>query len=654
VSSKTQRSSAPSQDGLEEISAKIADWSLLARLLKLLLPYWFKVLASLLGSLAATFLQIVNPLILSVAIDVYFLKHAPSNSLLARWLPADPHKGIVLLSGCFLAVLFLSVITESSQNYLAQWTGQLAMADLRRELVKKLHLLPINFYDVTPAGRMVTRLTTDVEALSELFSNGIVSILANVLMTLVFLAGMLSLNARMTLVLAAVLPLFIALTVVFRRMITRSQQRVRILIARINSFIAEHVNGISIVQLFNREAMSLALFDDVNREHMDASKQWVVANAWFLPSIELLGTISQAGLLVMGAYLLAGRHLTIGTLVAFLQYGSRFLRPIQEISERYGILQTSIVSAEKVFVLLDTEIPPFQDGHQSASSGAATIEFDHVWFAYKGDSWVLRDVSFVVEPGEMLALVGHTGAGKTTLSNLLLRFYEPQRGVIRIGGIDIREIKLAELRRQFGVVLQDSYLREGTILDNVRFGDEELDDARIAEAIRTIGLDTMVQHLPAGLETWIQERGDNLSSGQKQLIAFSRALAHQPQYLLLDEATSNIDLETEARLRLALDPLFHGRTSIVIAHRLSTILAADKILVMHRGRVAERGNHAELMAMGGLYWRLYQIQLGQQTINNAEIHSHGDEDRDIPHSPRPRSHDQTQNGTTDYAVTAYK
>jgi ATP-binding cassette, subfamily B, multidrug efflux pump len=645
VSSKTQTSAAPTQDGMEEISANIADWSLLGRLLKLLLPYWFKVLASLLGSLAATCLQIVNPLILSVAIDVYFLKHAPTNSFLIRWLPTDPHKGIVVLSSCFLAVLFLSVVTESSQNYLAQWTGQLAMADLRRKLVDKLHRLPINFYDVTPAGRMVTRLTTDVEALSDLFSNGIVSILANVLMTFVFLAGMVSLNGRMTLVLAAVLPMFIALTVVFRRMITRSQQRVRILIARINAFIAEHVNGISIVQLFNREATSLAIFDGVNREHMDASKQWVVANAWFLPSIELLGTISQAGLLVMGAYLLAGRHLTIGTLVAFLQYGSRFLRPIQEISERYGILQTSIVSAEKVFVLLDTEIPAFQDGHRPAGRGAATIEFDHVWFAYKGDSWVLRDVSFRVEPGEMLALVGHTGAGKTTLSNLLLRFYEPQRGAIRIGGVDIREIKLDELRRQFGVVLQDPYLREGTILDNVRFGDERLDDARIAEA--------MIQHLPDGLETWVQERGDNLSSGQKQLIAFSRALAHQPQYLLLDEATSNIDLETEARLRQALDPLFHGRTSIVIAHRLSTILAADKILVMHRGRIAEEGNHAELMAIGGLYWRLYQIQLGQQSAT-AEMYPVIHEDQPAPVSSHARSHEQNQNGIADYAVAGYK
>jgi ATP-binding cassette subfamily B protein len=548
-----------------------------------------------------------------VAIDVYFLRHAPVSPFLIHWLPADAHKGVLLLSGCFLFGLFLSLVMETLQNFLAQWTGQLAMADLRQRLVEKLHLLPINFYDVTPVGRMVTRLTTDVEALSDLFSNGIVSILANVVMTLVFLGGMVSLNGRMTLVLGAVLPLFVVLTIVFRRMITRSQQRVRVLIARINSFIAEHVSGIAIVQLFNREETSLQAFDEVNRAHMDASKQWVIANAWFLPSIELLGTLSQSGLLVMGAYLLAGRHLTVGTLVAFLQYGTRFLRPIQEISERYGILQTSIVSAEKVFDLLDTEVPPVEEGHLAVSSHAATIEFDHVWFAYKNDNWVLKDVSFRVEPGQMLAIVGHTGAGKTTLSNLLLRFYQPQRGTIRIGGVDVRELRLSDLRRQFGVVLQDPYLREGTVLDNVRFGDDNLAESDLKDAIHTIGLDSVMQQLPDGLDTWVQERGDNLSSGQKQLIAFSRALAHHPRYLLLDEATSNIDLETEARLREALNPLLNGRTSIVIAHRLSTILAADTILVMHRGQVAEQGNHEELMALRGLYWRLYQIQLGHQT-----------------------------------------
>jgi ATP-binding cassette, subfamily B, multidrug efflux pump len=616
VSSAPASTRSTPNEGLEEILGEIRDWALLSRLLKLLLPYWGSVLASLLGSLGATFLQILNPLILSVAIDVYFLQYPPRAPLLMRFLPIDPRQGLLFLSLLFLALLLASLVMESAQNYLAQWTGQIAMADLRRKLVSHLHRLPIGYYDITPAGRLVTRLTTDVEALSDLFANGIVAILANIAMTLFFLSAMMRLNAHMTLVLATVLPLFILITILFRRMITRSQQRVRILLARINAFIAEHANGISIVQIFNRQEASLALFDEVNREHMAASKEWVTANAWFLPSIELLGTISQAGLLVMGAYLLSGKQLTIGTLVAFLQYGSRFLRPIQEVSERYGVLQTSIVSAEKVFALLDTRVPIVASGNRTVSRAAATIEFEHVWFAYKGENWVLRDVSFRIAAGEMLAIVGHTGAGKTTLSNLLLRFYEPQRGTIRIGGVDIRELRLAELRRQFGVVLQDSYLIEGTILENIRFHSEELTDEQLRQAATTIGLDEMVRHLPSCLDTRVQERSDNISSGQKQLIAFARALAHDPKYLILDEATSNIDLETESRIRKALAPLLRGRTSVVIAHRLSTILTADRILVMHKGEIAETGDHNELMKVRGLYWRLYQIQFGQQEITH--------------------------------------
>jgi ATP-binding cassette, subfamily B, multidrug efflux pump len=611
----TRAATTPPQkrDNFEETSGEIRDWALLLRLLKLLLPYWGSVLAALLSALASTFLQILNPLILSVAIDIYFLNHASTSRFLARHLPSDPRAGLFLLSMLFLGVLLASLMMDSVQNYFAQWTGQVAMADLRRKLVKHLHDLPISYYDTTPIGRLVTRVTTDVEALSDLFSNGIVSILAGVVMTIFFLLSMVQLSAHMTLVLAAILPVFIALTIVFRRLITRSQQRVRILIARINAFIAEHVNGVAIVQLFNRQESSLETFDLLNREHMTASKEWVYANAWFLPSIELLGTISQAGLLIMGAYLLNSRQLTIGTLVAFLQYGSRFLRPIQEISERYGVLQTSIVSAEKAFALLDTFPPIIQTGNAVMFPVSAAIEFDHVWFAYRPDTWVLHDVSFRVEPGEMLAIVGHTGAGKTTLSNLLLRFYEPQRGAIRIGGVDIREMQLADLRRQFGVVLQDPYLRDGTILDNISFGSEELTGSDLRQAAKAIGLDDLVRHLPEGLETRVQERGENLSSGQKQLIAFARALAHQPQYLILDEATSNIDLETEARIREALVPLLRGKTSVVIAHRLSTILTADRILVMHKGRIAETGNHHALMSQRGLYWRLHQIQFGLQS-----------------------------------------
>lgn len=596
----------------EDISAKVRDWYLLARLLKLLLPYGVWVSTSLFCSLASTALQIVNPLIISSAIDVYFLRHAPKATFLAALLPQDSTKGIAMLSALYCCGLVSILLIDSTQNYLAQWTGQMAMAELRRQLLRHLHRLPISFYDVTPAGRLVTRLTTDIEALNDLFANGVVALLANLITTLFFLAVLFWLNWRMTLVLAAVIPIFIALTAYFRRIMTHSQQKVRVLLARINAFIAEHSNGIYVVHLFNRQQTSLDSFDTINHAYMVAGKEWVTANAWFMPSISLLGTVSQAGLLVTGASLLHGGGLSVGTLVAFLMWGPRYLRPISDISERYSILQTSIVSAEKVFALLDTPAPAETGNHVASTEMGNDISFENVSFAYKQDRWVLNDVSFNVRAGEMLAIVGHTGAGKTTMSNLLLRFYRPQRGVIRIGGVDIWDMHPSELRRQFGVVLQDNYVREGTILDNICFGSETLTNEDAKRAAQQIGLDTIAQDLPDGLETRVQERGDNLSSGQKQMVAFARALAHDPTYLLLDEATSNIDLETEARIRVALGHLRAGRTSIVIAHRLSTVLAADKILVMHKGRVAEMGNHEELLARRGLYWRLFQIQFGHQ------------------------------------------
>jgi ATP-binding cassette subfamily B protein len=595
---------------VEQVSAHVQDWSLLSRLLRLLAPYWIEVCGSLLSALAAAGLQIFNPLVISVAIDVYFLHRRP----VARWLegilPGNPIRGLAVLSAAYLAGLLMSLICESSQAYLAQWSGQKAMADLRRKVIAHLHRLPIDFYDSTPVGRLVTRATTDIESLNDLFSNGIVSVLASGVMTIFFLVAMLRLNSRLGIVLATILPIFMALTLVFRRIITRSQQRGRILLARINAFIAENVSGIDVVHLFNLQVPQCAKFDEMNGGYRTVSQQWVTANAWFLPVIEAFGALSQAALLLVGARLLHGGELTVGTLVAFLQYGTRFLRPIQEIGERYGVLQSSVVSAERVFALLDTPAPGPREGKRVDSSGAARIQFEHVWFAYKPGQWVLRDVSFEIGPGEMLAVVGHTGAGKTTLTNLLLRFYEPQRGVIRLGGVDIRALSLPELRRQFGVVLQDAYMREGSVLDNIRFGGDGGGNGQALRSAGRVGLAALAEHLPEGLETRVQERGDNLSSGQKQIIAFARALAQDPRYLILDEATSSIDPETESRIQSSLDLLFRDRTSLVIAHRLSTVLNADRILVMHKGEPAESGNHKELIARKGLYWRLYQVQFG--------------------------------------------
>ena len=601
----------------EEQSGKIHDWQLLGRLLGLLAPYWRSVTCSVLCAIADMGLQILGPLVISIAVDHYFIGRVPVTQRFTSWLPAERGRGLLLLSELYLAVLAATCLVQVLQAYLALWTGQMAMADLRGRLLRHLQELDIAFYDRNPVGRLVTRVTTDVEALSELFSNGIVGVLANLVMVIFFLAGMFTLSVRLTLTLAVLVPIFGGLTVVFRQAVTPTQQRVRILIARINAMIAEHVSGIAVLQMFNRQEKSGHEFEDINRQHMVASKGWVTANSWFLPSVELMGTISQAGLILVGSSLLNNGRLTLGVLVAFLQYGAKFLRPIQDLSERYGVLQISIVSAERVFQLLDTPVPPAKTGEDIPPQGTS-IEFDHVWFAYQGEDWVLRDVSFRIEAGQTMAVVGHTGAGKTTLISLLLRYYEPQKGAIRLGGVDIQRMDVATLRRLFGVVLQDTYVNEGSILENIQFGIEEDGEAQAQAAAGHVHLEELIRGLPRGLETPVVERGDNLSAGQKQLIGFARAICRDPKLLILDEATSDIDIETEAKIQQALGGLLRGRTSIMIAHRLTTILRADRILVLHKGTRREFGTHAELLSLRGIYWRLYQLQFeSSQAAENS-------------------------------------
>jgi ATP-binding cassette subfamily B protein len=482
-----------------------------------------------------------------------------------------------------------------------------------------LQQLNVAFFDANPVGRLVTRVTTDVEALSELFSNGVVGLIANLVMVVFFLGAMLFLSARLTMILAFLLPVFLTLTVIFRRFVTPTQQRVRILIARINAMIAEHISGIAVLQLFNRQETSAEEFDSINKQHRTASKGWVTANSWFMPAVDLMGTIAQAGLLLVGSWLLHDGRLSVGILVAFLQYGAKFLRPIQDVSERYSVLQAGIVSAERVFRLLDTK-PPARRPVTPAGlvPAGADIEFDHVWFAYQGENWVLRDVSFRIAEGESVAVMGHTGAGKTTLISLLLRFYEPQKGAIRLGGIDIRTLSVESLRSQFGIVLQDTYVHEGSILANIEFGLENAPTDAAREAARRVGLVGLKGTLPGGLDTRVTERGDNLSAGQKQLVGFARALGRNARLLILDEATSDIDMETESRIQRALAGLLRGRTSITIAHRLSTVLSVDRIVVMHRGAVRDLGTHRELIAKRGLYWRLYQLQFGSPDYRASE------------------------------------
>jgi len=402
-------------------------------------------------------------------------------------------------------------------------------------------------------------------------------------------------------------------TAIFRRSVTQSYRRIRIAIAKINSYLQEHVTGIAVLQLFNRERRSAAEFEVVNREHMHAYKDAITAYGWFYPVVEFISMLALAAILVYGGFGVENHRLTLGVVVAFLQYGLRFFRPIQDLSEKYNILQAAMASAERIFKLLDTEpavLPPTVP--RCAPAEIAAIEFDRVWFAYKDQDWVLEDVSFTITPGETVAVVGHTGAGKTTLISLLLRFYDIQRGSIRVGGIDIRELDPLDLRRRFGVVLQDPYLFTGTLEENIRLGTETIRQDEVEAAAEQVNLLDFIRGLPEGFRQPIRERGSGLSTGQKQLIGFARALAHNPRYLILDEATSSVDTETEFRVRDALARMVEGRTSIVIAHRLSTIQRADRILVMHKGRLRESGTHQELLAQRGIYWKLYQLQYKDQ------------------------------------------
>jgi ATP-binding cassette, subfamily B, multidrug efflux pump len=430
---------------------------------------------------------------------------------------------------------------------------------------------------------------------------------------------MFRMSPGMTGLMLGVMPIVILVTAQFRRTASQSYRKIRVAVAKINAYLQEHIAGIAVLQLFNREEKSKKEFDQVNRDHMLAFKDSIIAYGWFYPVVEFLGMLALALLLAYGGFRIRQGALTLGVLVAFFQYGLRFFRPIQDLSEKYNILQGAMAASERVFKLLDTQPAICSPGNPiQVPEGPLDIEFDHVWFAYNKEEWVLRDVSFRVAPGETVAIVGHTGAGKTTLTNLLLRFYDVQKGAIRIGGIDVRDLNLQDLRRLFGVVLQDPYLFTGTIESNIRLGTKGMREEAVTKAAEQVNLLSFVQELPAGFNSAVRERGNGFSTGQKQLISFARALAHDPRILILDEATSSVDTETELRVRDALRRMVSTRTSLVIAHRLSTIQNADKIVVMHKTQLREMGSHQQLVAQRGIYWKLYQLQYKEQEIERRE------------------------------------
>jgi ATP-binding cassette subfamily B protein len=623
---------APQAAHDEEVLGKAYDSRLMKRLLVYLRPYKFFVVTALAAILLKSAVDIVGPYLTKVAVDKYLAHTARPHSLLDRWLSPRPLTGIAEIALLSVAALAVSFLLEFLQTYLMQWIGQKVMFDMRAQIFRHLQRMHVGFFDKNPVGRLVTRVTSDVDALNEMFTSGVVSIFGDLFSLAAIVFVMLRLNWRLGLIVFSVLPGIFVATMIFRKAVRSSYRRIRIAIARINAYLQEHVSGMVVVQLFNRERRSFEEFEKINRSHMEAFKDAILAYAFYYPVVEILSSTAIALVIWFGGGQVLRRVTTLGVLVAFMQYAQRFFFPIQDLSEKYNILQSAMAASERVFKLLDTPAEIVSPAQPQAVTGPGLIEFDHVWFAYQnrkaevacdressGDAaaepdWVLRDVSFTVSPGQTVAIVGHTGAGKTTLVSLLLRFYDVQRGSIRIDGVDVRRLDLGGLRRRFGVVLQDPFLFSGTIQDNIRLGTDWIQDEDVKRAAEEVNVADFIRSLPQGFQEKVRERGSTLSTGQKQLISFARALAHDPRILVLDEATSSVDTETEFRVREALGRMVEGRTSLIIAHRLSTIQRADVIIVMHHGKVREMGSHQQLLARRGVYWKLYQLQYKDQEI----------------------------------------
>jgi ATP-binding cassette, subfamily B, multidrug efflux pump len=600
----------------EEKLGRIYDSQLTWRLLKYLKPYKWRVFAALGLTMVVTPLRLVGPRLFAVVIDRYIT-------------PALGHKisvnaafhGILWVSLAFIATLILGFLFQYGQVRIMQSVGQQTMYDLRKQIFGHLQRLPMSFFDRTPVGRLVTRTTTDVDALNDLFAAGVVAMVNDFFFLVAAIAYMLKLNWKLALAAFAVLPLMFGVTWLFRNAVREANRQIRTGVARINAFLQEHISGMAVIQLFNRERKAQEQFKVLNHAYNVAFKKAIKAYALFYPAIDLLSSSGYAMIFWFGGLRQLAGGLGIGVVAEFYMYSQQFFMPIQDLSEKFNILQSAMAASERIFKLIDEPLTV-----QSAAktvpleSPRGEIEFRNVWFAYRGgenpkeEDWVLRDVSFRVAPGQNVAIVGHTGAGKTTVIQLLLRFYDIQRGEILLDGVNIRELDLQNLRRLFGIVLQDPFLFSGTIETNVRLGTESITRETVDWALREVGLGSFIESLAHGAATEVSERGATLSVGQRQLISFARALAHNPQFLILDEATSSVDTRTEMLIREALDRLLSGRTALVIAHRLSTIQHADRILVFHKSRLREEGTHQELLARRGIYYRLYQLQYKDQEL----------------------------------------
>jgi len=584
----------------EDVLGKAYDTRLMRRLLGYLRPYRRDVVLASVAIVGHSIIELAPPLLTKLVLD--------------RYIPAGDLTGLARIAAVYLAVLLASFALEYLQTWTMQMAGQRIMFDLRMEIYRHLHRLDVRFFDRNPVGRLMTRVTTDVDALNELFTAGVVSVCGD----LVTLAGIMAVLAwmdwRLALVAFSVLPLVALIAHWFRTNVRQSYRTVRTLIARINAFLQERITGTATVQLFQREDRDFATFDEIDRAHRDANVQSIFYYALFYPAVELVSALAASLIIWRGGRWVLEGTLTLGSLVAFFQYSQRFFRPISDLSEKFNVLQGAMASSERIFALLDTPVEiESPRGARDAGPGmparhTGAIRFEHVTFAYVEGEPVLRDVSFEVRPGQRIGIVGATGSGKTTIMNLLLRFYDVQVGRISIDDVDLRDMDLHALRATFGMVLQDVHLFSGTIADNVRLGDTAIDEARVRRALEAVHADRFVDRLPQGAATMVAERGASLSVGEKQLLSFARALAFDPPVLILDEATSSVDTETELLIRDALDVIMRGRTTIAIAHRLSTIQHMDRILVLHKGQLREAGTHDELLAQRGIYYRLFQLQ----------------------------------------------
>ncbi len=629
----------------EDPVGKVYDSHLVKRLGHYLKPYWWQAVVSSVSVTLKSLSDVAGPYLVKVGIDRYLTgKPGAATSWLARRLSADPWHGITQLAEIYVVALLSAYLFEFIQTYLMQWVGQKIMFDLRRDIFRHMQQLHVGFFDTHAVGRLVTRLTSDVDAINEMFTGGILAIVDDFFTLTIMGIVMLSINWWLALLAFCVLPIIFFVTRLFRNSVRESYRRVRAAIARINSFTQEHISGMAVVQLFNREDRAFNDFEAVNRQHMIAFKDTIFAYALYYPAVDLLSVVAVALVVWRGGFGVLSGSVSIGVLAMFNMYSQRFWRPIQDLSDKYNILQAAMAACERIFKLLDTAPEIVSPAHPRAGDGSNRIEFRHVWFTYQKltpeqqsavekiagtmphDSelaslrdieWILKDVSFTIEPGQTVAIVGHTGAGKTTLTSLMMRFYDVTAGQILLDGVDLREHDLNELRRHFAVVLQDPFLFTGTIAENIRLGNEAITQAGLIQAARDVNVLDFIESLPHTFDEPVQERGNSLSTGQKQLINFARALAYNPRILILDEATSSVDTDTELRIRGALERMVEGRTSVLIAHRLSTVQRAEAILVMHKGQLREMGSHQQLLAQRGLYWKLYQLQYKDQELGSG-------------------------------------